>query len=80
MDAQWEIPTGMYDSAAAAVANAHIAGATAARQMRTARARVTTMSATTLSTNADWQEASLPAVCVLMEWPCDMARRSVLAI
>jgi len=68
----------MYDSAAAAVANAHIAGAIAARQMRTASARVTTMSATILSTNADRWETGLRATCVLIDWACDMALRSVL--
>ena len=73
MDKHCDGPTGMYDSTAAAVANVHTAGAIVARQIRTANARMTTMSATTLSTNADRCETSLPAVCALIEWAFDLS-------
>ncbi len=65
MDKHCESPTAIYDSTAAAVANVHTAGAIAARHVRTASVKMTTMSAITSSTNADRCETGLPTICDL---------------
>ena len=75
MDKHCESPTAIYDSTAAAVANVHTAGAIAARHVRTASVKMTTMSAITSSTNADRCETGLPTICDLIKWARDIVCR-----